>query len=200
MKFLKVLLMLLTPIASHAQDSLCSDKNIVTLESVESVTQQLIHSHPEFDILRNAIIEIKPIENDKETFFKTFFSVSSRLRLDKEPIYRIFVNEGINECAPSYEATEAILSHELFHIKDYAERSNLGLIELGIIYLTKGAKYERATDLKSVHLGYGEGLIGYRRWIYSLLDEKGLKKKIRYYLTPEEIEEIMNENLNAPKP
>ncbi|MBY0515713.1 MAG: hypothetical protein K2P81_02310 [Bacteriovoracaceae bacterium] len=104
--------------------------------------------------------------------------------------YNVQINLRLLECPPTPEGLEAILVHELEHVRDYMGWSS-GHIALhgGKYALSCGVKvkYERATDAKVLELGLGEGLAQYREWVYQWLSPKDLAKKRLIYLTPEEI-------------
>lgn len=165
----------------------------VTLYNVYSTMRRIINTNEVFNALKAVKISIVTIENDRETFFRTMFelnpiSKSSRFYTSEKAQYFIYVNEDVNDCTPPEIAVEGILVHELFHILDYVKKNFFSMVGLGLSY---GPEYERYTDLRAAELGYTEGLISYREWIYSILpDEEALAKKKKFYLTPEELEEL----------
>ncbi len=104
--------------------------------------------------------------------------------------YNVQLNLKLLDCPPSDLALEAILIHELEHVRDYVNWSSAEIVGHGAKYaLSCGKKvsYERATDQKVLELGRGEGLAQYRECVYQWLTPKDLAKKRRIYLTPEEI-------------
>jgi hypothetical protein len=88
------------------------------------------------------------------------------------------------------------LAHELGHIMDYLERSNLGMLGFGIAYISSHdtlRKAERRADAFAVRQGMGEYLIETRRFI---LRSTGMPKRYvqrigDYYHGPKEIELLM---------
>lgn len=162
----------------------------LSLKDIESIALHLIHTHEEFQVLRSAKINFKYFRNNQGGYFETFFSVPAKLNPFVKDQFTIYMNQNIAEALPiHYQAVEAIIAHELFHIVDYATKGVFALILLGLTY---GAAYERETDFRVVKLGYTEGLIAYRQWLYNLLpDEKALEKKRKFYLTPEEMSEYL---------
>lgn len=104
--------------------------------------------------------------------------------------YNVQLNLKLLDCPPSEESLQAILVHELEHVKDYTGWSSAKIAKHGIHYSTSlkfRAKYERATDEKVLEKGLSIGLAGYRVWVYQWLSPKDLERKRYIYLTPEEI-------------
>lgn len=105
----------------------------------------------------------------------------------------MYLNDRLLENGPGDLALEAILVHELCHIRDFIEMSGWGLIRLYVNVNYDAAfeiRYERETDICALALGYSEGLKAYRRWLYRTIDDPklvALKQKV--YLTPEQIDD-----------
>jgi hypothetical protein len=115
---------------------------------------------------------------------QTIFKKSSKRN------YEIQLNLRLLECPPDLISLQAILVHELEHLKDYNSWSSKKIITHGLRYVTDRnfrSRYERQTDLKALVKGFSVGLMGYRHWVYQWLTPKELKLKKRYYFTPEEI-------------
>lgn len=106
--------------------------------------------------------------------------------------YKVQLNLRLLDCPPSEDSLQAILVHELEHVKDYTSWSSSKITKHGIHYSTSSkfrARYERATDAKVLEKGLKIGLAGYRVWVYKWLTPKELERKRYIYLTPEEIME-----------
>lgn len=104
--------------------------------------------------------------------------------------YNVQLNLKLLDCPPSEDSLQAILVHELEHVKDYTSWSSAKIAKHGLHYTTSlkfRAKYERATDAKVLEKGLNTGLAGYRVWVYQWLSPKELERKRYIYLTPEEI-------------
>jgi hypothetical protein len=89
-------------------------------------------------------------------------------------------------------------AHELGHIMDYQNRSALNMIGFLFRYLLipnyrMGA--ERRADIFAIDHGFGEELMATKRFILeqSKLPKKYKKRIKRYYLSPTELEEILQE-------
>ncbi len=87
-------------------------------------------------------------------------------------------------------------AHELGHIKDYLNRSWLNLIKMGIGYLAFPAYkigVERRADIIALEHGCVDYIQATKRFILekSNIPDKYLGRINKYYLSPEEIEEIV---------
>lgn len=116
--------------------------------------------------------------------------------------YRIGYNPKAFELDIPHDALKGVLAHELVHTEDYVNGSSLGtILPIGVkVSFNKSrAKYERKTDLKVVLKGLGHELLAYKKWQYQQLSPKQLERKKREYLTPEEIELIMEMKDQRPE-
>ncbi len=115
-------------------------------------------------------------------------------RFWRERRYAVQYNPKVLESELSEAAIDAILAHELVHIRSYLSLSRLELIGLALRYHFGSdefrTEFERNTDLEAVDLGFAAGLRDYRLWLYEQLDPQAVAEKKRLYLRPEELEEI----------
>ncbi|GGW23363.1 hypothetical protein [Arenibacter certesii] len=84
------------------------------------------------------------------------------------------------------------IGHELGHIMDYKDRSNLNLFWFGIKYFLSGSyiiEAERAADTYAVSHGMGTYILGTKNFILDHAEiRQDYKDRIKkYYLSPEEI-------------
>lgn len=89
------------------------------------------------------------------------------------------------------------LGHELGHVMDYRARSTFDMIFFGLKYLYSHAhiqEVERAADDYAVRHGMGEYIIKTKEFIlnHTSLSERYKKHMRRFYLSPEEILELIN--------
>jgi hypothetical protein len=153
-------------------------------EMVDSVRGE---SYPE---LRGADIAIVPFHSDS-VYLRTRFSVPGFL-LRRKLSYLVFFNEEALRREVPPDGLRAIVAHELAHIDYFHSRRRLqllGLVRLASPRIT--ARFERAADMKTVALGYGQGLIQYREWLYRNIPPSALPGKKRDYLSPDEIAAIL---------
>ncbi|MDR3607335.1 MAG: hypothetical protein P4M08_08140 [Oligoflexia bacterium] len=102
--------------------------------------------------------------------------------------YLLQVNQALLADPPPPLALDAILVHELTHLRDYRGMSPPRLVWFGLKYfLFPITAYERQTDENALKLGQACGLIAYRRWLYAHEQGAALVAKRRDYYTPEEI-------------
>jgi len=148
-----------------------------------------------FPGLLSRSIEVKEFSSDAY-FLQAKPKISTLIGQREKRKYFIEINKKLYECSPGKIALEGIIAHELTHINDYDSMSVPQIIGLAAKYTSKRARaeYERNTDRHVVQEGLGEGLIEYRNWIYQQLSPNELKLKRFYYLTPEEIAELMDIN------
>ncbi len=89
------------------------------------------------------------------------------------------------------------LGHELGHVMDYRARSTFNMIVFGIKYLFSNAhiqEVERTADEYAVQHGMGEYIIKTKNFIlnHTSLSEKYKQHMRKFYLSPEEILELIN--------
>ena len=145
----------------------------------------------DFPDLSRLNIEYLPVTEDDDTvFFETYVKVSTAFRLPEDRTYQILANERLSKNRPDDGAIIAILAHELFHIRDYMKKNVWQLYRLKGRYKDNRFRrqYERYTDQRTLYLGYGPGLLRYRKWLYGAIkDPHKVKEKQDTYMTPEEI-------------
>lgn len=161
--------------------------NALSLENVEGlVLQTRDHYFPELSA--TSIRAVRCVS--RAYFLQAQPFVKSLTKRRSERRYKVEVNDALLACPPSIEALEAIIVHELEHIRDYTGWSTGRLLRHGIDYslsFKQKVDYEHATDRKVLSKGLHEGLAQYREWVYQQLTPKDLITKRRIYLTPEEI-------------
>lgn len=173
-------------VLSHASDYCPSKTNKKEIKS-------LIHN---ILVAENIFPKLRPLWDQKRLKLVEFQSNAYYLKTGPGPILKnknkrllkIFINTKLYQCAPTKKALKAILIHELAHLDDYLQKS---VFKIGLKMLRRKsrARYERATDLRVLELGHHQGLKEYRKWIYSKLTKKELKKKKCFYYTPQEIDD-----------
>jgi len=159
-------------------------------QEIEEIILQITSKY--FPNLSSQNILVKEFNSDAY-FLQAKPKISTLVGRRKARKYFVEINKKLYDCSPGKMALESIIAHELIHINDYDRMTVPQIIALAGKYASKKAraKYERDTDKHVVQEGLGEGLIQYRRWIYQQLTPKELSLKRYYYLTPEEITELM---------
>ena len=153
------------------------------------VTSLIASDFPE---LRGIAIEYGPVTESTDTvFFETYVKPATAFRKSKNRTYQLLLNEGLEAQRPSIAAVRAILVHELLHIRDYFGMNFRELLKLrrDIKDAVFQQQYERYTDLRTLQLGHGAGLIAYREWLYTVIgdNKQEITAKRQTYMTPEEI-------------
>lgn len=168
---------------------------------IECLTQELIEfKYPE---LQNAWelgrIKFKSFQS-RAYFLKTSF-LAGQINCDRtKRTYSIDVNDSIYDTAqepagaPSVEAIQGILAHELVHLVDYEKAGLGGTVRLGVNIVIHPSRIERATDEVAFLRGFAPGIKKYREWIYGKLTPKDLKRKMKRYYTPEEIDRWIDQH------
>ena len=147
--------------------------------------------YPELDGVPLRFVELI----DDASFFAANLDVTTLENPPLERQYQIQVNPLLLADPPTPAAAGAILVHELRHIADYTQMDATELGEFAVAYaLGEVGDYERQTDLATLEHGCGEGLIGYREWLYERLTPEQEAAKRDTYYTPEEIEAWMADN------
>ncbi len=126
------------------------------------------------------------------TYFMQSNFKLSRLFLGKKK-YNISVNPLIFEQDIPAAALKGVLAHELFHTEDYNSGSTVSaIIPTGLKYLLQRTQFERKTDLRVIQKGLAQELKDYKLWQYQLLSAEALDKKKQEYLSPIEIDFILD--------
>lgn len=139
----------------------------------------------------------------------------SLLSRREERSYRINISAMFtltHTAIPIHQIPESILigwiGHELGHIMDYENRSNLGMVGFGISYVLSPnyvKKVERIADTHAVNHGLGHYLVETKRFIldHAELPQSYKDKISRLYVSPEEIviqvKKLEEEKLAAQK-
>ena len=158
--------------------------------------------------LKNTQIKFKFKKNIKKSTMQARPSFGSFFRSKKNRRYMILISETfkisnkkfLTKNIPS-DILIGWIGHELGHIMDYQGRSKLNLINFGVKYLFSEShivEAERAADTFAVNHGMGDYILKTKDFILNHADinEKYVKRIKRFYLSPEEIMELVN-NRNA---
>jgi Zn-dependent protease with chaperone function len=190
MKLLVFLSYLLVSTAWSQND--CSVQ--ISRAELRDAISQIKHNY--FPDLKDIDLKMEVLRSDSY-FFQTCIKTTTVFRSPLKRTYGVQVNEKVFECSPTKKAIEAILIHEISHIRDYIQMNLLALERFAVRYAIDSkfhARYERQTDEAALKLGHAEGLKEYRFWVYQWLNKKQLKAKRRIYFTPEEIDYWVKNN------
>lgn len=117
--------------------------------------------------------------------------------------YNIYISETVNISGEVFYTKDmpkdvliGWIGHELGHIMDYRNRSSFNLIWFGVKYLLSDnhiAEAERAADTFAIQSGMEKYILITKDFILSQsnIDKKYIARIKKYYLSPEEIMEII---------
>lgn len=132
-------------------------------------------------------------------------TASSFLKRKGKRSYNIFISETVKISGEVYYTKDmpkdvliGWIGHELGHVMDYKNRSNLNLMWFGIKYLLSDnhiATAERSADTYAVQSGMEDYILKTKDFILSQanIDQSYIARIKKYYLSPEEIMEIINQ-------
>ena len=158
--------------------------------------------------LENTAIEFKFKKNIKKSTMQAQPKFASFFRSRKNRSYVILISETFKIADKKFSTKDipddifiGWIGHELGHITDYQARSNLNLITFGINYLFSESSIvnaERAADSFAVAHGMESYILKTKNFILNHAEiTQSYKDRIKkYYLSPEEIMELVEERNN----
>lgn len=183
--------------------------NKIIPERIKKETLEALSFYPE---LYETTIEFKFKESIKKSTMQAQPRFSSIFRRKETREYLIFISEKIQiegehftmDDIPS-DVKVGWIGHELGHVMDYHDRTNVGLIILGIKYLlfpSSIKKVERTADTYAIAHGMGDYILKTKNFILdnANLSEKYKSRIRRLYISPEEVMELINENKVEEEP
>jgi hypothetical protein len=175
--------------------------NIKAPESILKEAEKAMSFYP---LLKETRIEFRFHNTLRKNFMQAQPTYSSIFKYRSNRSYIILISERFrveNEIFTIDEIPSDVLigwlGHELGHVMDYRARSGIGMIFFGLKYLYSHAhiqKVERAADDYAVRHGMGAFLLKTKKFIlnHSSLSEKYKRHMRKFYLSPEEILELIN--------
>lgn len=141
---------------------------------------------PELDPAR---IQIK-VRSSIDPYTRGFPVPSNLLASPEKRKYEILIHPRVLRSDIGPSVVQAVMAHELAHVAEFSSRSRFSLIMFSIRSLVSQKfrrNHEWETDREVVRRGYGPGLTLYRNWMASRVKPKRLKKKMRFFLSLDEI-------------
>ncbi|WP_124981069.1 hypothetical protein [Nonlabens xiamenensis] len=170
-------------------------------DSIRTEAEQAMSYYPE---LRNTAIEFKFNDMVRKNFMQAQPTYASILKSRKNRAYIILISKEFKvenhvftiDQIPS-EVLIGWLGHELGHVMDYRSKSSWGMLILGLKYLYSPShiqEVERAADDFAVRHGMGDYILKTKNFIlnHTSLSDTYKERMRRYYLSPEEILELIN--------
>lgn len=175
-------------------------------QNIMSEAKTALSFYPE---LKDVNIEIRFKKNIKKSTMQARPKIGSFFKSRKKREYIILISEKFKISDKEFSTidvpTDVLIGwigHELGHVMDYQHRSKLNLIWFGLKYLFSARSIieaERAADTFAVQKGMEDYILKTKDFI---LNNAGItasyKLRIqKFYLSPEEIMEIVNERDNS---
>ncbi len=192
---------------SCAANKIIEEKEIVTINNkiiphtiLEEAHIALSH-YPE---LKDVSIEFKYKNKMKNALMQARPKIGNLFKAKKDHSYTIFIsrkflveNEEFSMANVPSEVLIGWLGHELGHVMDYREKSAIKMLGFGVKYITSHdfiKKAERTADTYAINHGLGNYIHSTKDFIlnHSHFSDSYKKRKIRLYLSPEEILALVN--------
>lgn len=177
-----------------ADCNLKPDDPVIDVDPIKCMTQAILHS--KFPALQDDIKIGYRSFDERGYFLQT--DIDNLFAGPRKRSYFIEYNPALFTAKPpaSAKAIAGILAHELVHIQDYAERSVLRVV---MLFIQATSVYERKTDKTAMDLGFSDGLMAYREWIYKQISPEEMALKKKNYYTPEEIQAYLDDGNKTNK-
>lgn len=181
-------------------------QNKIIPKSIEKEALKALSFYPE---LKDTPIEFKFKKAIKKSTMQAQPTWSSFFRSKEDRGYIILISEKFHieeEEFDIHNVDEDVLigwlGHELGHVMDYRERTNLGMIFFGLKYLYSKShiqEVERSADTYAVNYGMHEYILATKNFIlnHASISPKYKKRIMKFYMSPEEIMELVNSNNNT---
>lgn len=156
--------------------------------------------------LKKVTIEIKFKKDIKKSTMQAQPDFGSLLKSKEQRKYYIYISKTFKISDRKFKTIDlpsdvliGWFGHELGHIIDYQHRSSLNLVWFGIRYLLLEnhiVEAERMADTYAVKRGMGEYILETKNFIlnHADIDDKYKLRMKKFYLSPEEIMNIVAEN------
>lgn len=178
-------------------------ENKIIPKSIEKEALEALSYYPE---LWDTAIEFKFKENIKKSTMQAQPRFTSLFKNKEDREYIILISRQIQIEGEHFTMKDipsdvkiGWLGHELGHVMDYHDRTNVGLIILGFKYLFFSSsirEVERTADTYAILHGMGDYILNTKNFILenANLSEKYKERIRRLYISPEEVMELINEN------
>jgi len=184
-------------------------ENKIIPESIKKEVIEAISFYPE---LYDTSIEFKFKDNIKKSTMQAQPRFASFFRAKENREYIILISRKIQIEGEEFTMKDipsdvkiGWIGHELGHVMDYRERTNVGMIIFGFKYLFSPIhikEVERAADTYAIAHGMGDYILKTKNFILenAHLSEK-YKVRIRnLYISPEEVMELINKGIVEEEP
>lgn len=203
MKYLKFLIVVIVIILIVRYMPINSHHKIPA--SIKDNVEMALSFYPQ---LKNTAIEFKFKKNIKKSTMQAQPKFASFFRSRKNRSYVILISETFKIADKEFSTRDipddifiGWIGHELGHITDYQTRSNLNLIRFGFNYIFSESSIveaERTADSFAVAHGMESYILKTKNFILNHANiTQSYKDRIKkYYLSPEEIMELVEDRNN----
>ncbi|MCZ4320050.1 hypothetical protein O4H26_13735 [Aequorivita viscosa] len=172
----------------------------------ESIKKEAIEALTFFPELYDTAIEFKFKNNIRKSTMQAQPRFTSFFKSKENREYVILISRSIQIEGEKFTMDDipsdvkiGWIGHELGHLMDYRDRTNLGMLIFGIKYLFSFKhikEVERAADTYAIIHGMGDYIIKTKNFILDNADlSEKYKERIRsLYISPEEVMELINKN------
>ncbi|MDN3724995.1 hypothetical protein QRD02_11415 [Aequorivita sp. SDUM287046] len=178
----------------------------------QSIKKEVIEALTFFPELYDTAIDFKFKNNIKKSTMQAQPRFTSFFKAKENREYVILISRKIQiegeeftmDDIPS-DVKVGWIGHELGHIMDYRNRTNMGMLIFGLKYLFSPLhikEVERAADAYAIQHGMGDYILMTKNFILenANLSEKYKERIRRLYISPEEVMELINENKVEEEP
>ncbi|WP_313114540.1 hypothetical protein [Aequorivita sediminis] len=172
----------------------------------ENIKKEVIEAISYYPELYDTAIEFKFKNNIKKSTMQAQPRFASFFKSKENREYVILISRNIQiegekftiDDIPS-DVITGWIGHELGHVMDYRNRTNVGMLIFGLKYLFSSAhirEVERAADTYAIAHGMGDYILKTKNFILdnANLSEKYKERIRRLYISPEEVMELINKN------
>lgn len=178
----------------------------------DSIRKEAIEALTFYPELYETAIEFKFKDDIKKSTMQAQPRFASFFKAKENREYVILISRKIQiegehfsmEDIPS-DVKVGWIGHELGHVMDYRDRTNIGMLIFGIKYLFSSAhikEVERTADMFAIQHGMGDYILMTKNFILENADlSHEYKERIRrLYISPEEVMELINKNKIEEEP
>ncbi len=172
----------------------------------ENIKKEVIEAISYYPELYDTAIEFKFKNNIKKSTMQAQPRFASFFKLKENREYVILISRNIQIEGEKFTIDDipsdviiGWIGHELGHVMDYRNRTNVGMLIFGLKYLFSSAhikEVERAADTYAIAHGMGDYILKTKNFILdnANLSEKYKERIRRLYISPEEVMELINKN------
>lgn len=172
----------------------------------ENIKKEVIEAISYYPELYDTAIEFKFKNNIKKSTMQAQPRFASFFKSKENREYVILISRNIQIEGEQFTIDDipsdviiGWIGHELGHVMDYRNRTNVGMLIFGLKYLFSSAhikEVERAADTYAIAHGMGDYILKTKNFILdnANLSEKYKERIRRLYISPEEVMELINKN------